>query len=88
MENGIFLMKIRIYIGTYINKFKVNSCNKYVTIKLYIGSLKVKFNKLTSSKWKVLYNLKNHINIVIKGADKWSVIAVNDRKNVSVECYT
>ena len=81
-------MKIRTYIGTCLNKSKLNSCNKYVIIKLYLGSLKEKFNKLTSSKWKVLYNLKNDINIVIKGADKWSVVVVFDRDNTLVECYT
>ena len=42
---------------------------------------KDKFNNLTKSEWKALYDLKNDISIMIKSADKGSAVVVGDRED-------
>ena len=61
-------------------KSKFNPHNKDAAIELYWSSLeekpmkvevpKDKFNNLTKSEWKALYDLKNDVSIMIKSADK------------------
>ena len=72
-------------------KSKFNPRNKNVAIELYLSSLeeklmkvevpKDKFNNLTNSEWKALYDLKNDKSIVIKSADKGSSVLVWDRED-------
>ena len=42
---------------------------------------KGKFNNLTNSEWRALYDLKNDKRIVIKSADKGSAARVWDRED-------
>ena len=61
-------------------KSNFSSCNKDAATELHLRSLEVKlikvevpkdkFNNLTSSKRKALYDLKNHKSVVIEGVDK------------------
>ena len=72
-------------------KSKFNTRNKHVAIELYVTSLeekpmkievpKHKFNNLRNSERKALYDLKNDKSIVIKSADKDSVVVVWDRED-------
>ena len=65
--------------------------NKDVAIEIYISSLEEKlmkieiptdkYNNLTRKERQALYDLKNDKNIVIKGADKGSVVVVWDRED-------
>ena len=65
--------------------------NKDAAIELYLSSLeeklmkvevpKDKFNNLTNSERKALYDLKNDKSIVIKSADKGSAVVVWDRED-------
>ena len=72
-------------------KSKFNPRNKDAAIELYLSSLeeklmkvevpKDKFNNLTKSERKALYDLKNDKSIVIKSADKGSVVVVWGRED-------
>ena len=72
-------------------KPKFNPRNKDAAIELYLSSLeekltkvefpKNKFNSLTNSERKALYDLKNDKSIVIKSADKGSSVLVWDRED-------
>ena len=72
-------------------KSKFNPRNKDAAIELYLSSLeeklmkvevpKDKFNNLTNSERKALYDLKNDRSIVIKSADKGSAVVVWDRED-------
>ena len=67
-------------------KSKFNPRNKDAAIELYLSSLeeklmkvevpKDKFNILTNSERKALYDLKNDKSIVIKSTDKGSAVVV------------
>ena len=71
-------------------KCKFNPCNKDAAIELYLSSLeeklmkvevpKDKFNNLTNSERKALYDLKNDKSIIIKSADKGSAVVVWDKR--------
>ena len=68
-----------------------NPRNKNVVTELYLSSLEKrllkievpqdKFNNLTEGERHTLYNLKDSKTIVIKGADKDSVVVVWDRQD-------
>ena len=87
-------MELRIFIVTCLNTSPslINPRNKDAATELYLNSLeeklmkaevpKDKFNNLTNSKEKALYDLKNDKNILIKSADKASAIAVWDRETI------
>ena len=72
-------------------KSKFNPRNKDAAIELYLSSLKEKlmkvevpkdkFNNLTNSERKALYDLKNDKSIVIKSADKGSAVVVWNRED-------
>ena len=72
-------------------KSKFKPRNKDAAIELYLSSLeeklmkvevpKDKFNNLTNSERKALYDLKNDKSIVIKSADKGSVVVVWGRED-------
>ena len=72
-------------------KSKFNPRNKDAAIELYLSSLeeklmkvevpKDKFNNLTKSERKALYDLKNDTSIVIKSADKGSAVVVWDKED-------
>ena len=72
-------------------KSKFNPRNKDAAIELYLSSLeeklmklevpKDKFNNLTYSERKAVYDLKNDKSIVIKSADKGSAVVVWDRED-------
>ena len=72
-------------------KSKFNPRDKGAAIELYFSSLeeklmkvevpKDKFNNLTNSERKALYDLKNDKSIVIKSADKGSAVVVWDRED-------
>ena len=72
-------------------KSKFNPRNKDVAIELYLSSLeekltkvevpKDKFNNLTNSEQKALYDLKNDKSIVIKSADKGLAVVIWDRED-------
>ena len=72
-------------------KSKFNPRNKDAAIELYLSSLKEKlmkvevpkdkFNNLTNSERKALYDLKNDKSIVIKSADTGSAVVVWDRED-------
>ena len=73
------------------SKSKFNPHNKGAVIELYLSSLeeklmkveipKDKFNSLTNSERKALYDLKNDKSIIIKSADKGSAVVVWDRED-------
>ena len=46
-----------------------------------------RFNNLTKDEWKALYSLKDDPSIIIKGADKGSIVIVWDRKDYLKESY-
>ena len=46
-----------------------------------------RFNNLTKKEWKALYSLKDDPSIIIKGADKGSIVIVWDRKDYLKESY-
>ena len=70
---------------------KFNPRHKDAAIELYLSSLeeklkkvevpKDKFNNLTNSEQKALYDLKNDTSIVIKSADKGSAVVVWDKED-------
>ena len=72
-------------------KSKFNPRNKDAAIELYLSSLeeklmkvevpKDKFNNLTNSERKALYDLKNDKSIVIKSAGKGSAVVVWDKED-------
>ena len=72
-------------------KSKFNPRNKNAAIELYLNSLeeklmkvevpKDKFNNLTNSERKALYDLKSDKSIMIKSADKGSLVVVWDRED-------
>ena len=76
-------------------KSKFNHRNKDAAVELYLSSLleklmkvevpKDKFNNLTNSERKALYDLKNDKSIVIKSADKFSAVVVWDREDYTKE---
>ena len=76
---------------TYISKnVRQYALCKDTAIELYLSSLKEKltkvevpkdkFNNLTNSEWKALYDLKIDKSIVIKSADKGSLVVMWDRE--------
>ena len=75
-----------IHRDMFKSKSKFNPHNKGAVIELYLSSLeeklmkveipKGKFNNLTNSEQKALYDLKNDESIVIKSADKGSAVVV------------
>ena len=79
-----------IHRDMFTPKSKVNPRNKDVIIKQYLSSLKEKlmkveipkgkFNNLTNSERKALYDLKNDENIEIKSADNITAAIVWDRE--------
>ena len=72
-------------------KSKFNPCNEDVAIRPYLSSLEEKlmnvevpndkFNNLTNSEQKALYDLKSNKSIVIESADEGSVVVVCDRED-------
>ena len=78
-----------------LDQFKPKSTfdprNKDAAVEVYMSSLeekltkieipKDKYNNLTSKERQPLYDLKNYKNIVIKGANKGSAVAVWDRED-------
>ena len=46
-----------------------------------------RFNNLTKEEWEVLYSLKDDPSIIIKGADRGSVVIVWDIKDYLKESY-
>ena len=76
-------------------KSRVNPRNKGGAIKIYLSSLeeklmkvevpKDKFNNLTISELKALYDLKDDENIEIKSADKSVAVVVWDREDYITE---
>ena len=78
------------HLQSFMIKSKFNPRNKDAAIELYLSSLeeklmkvevpKDKFNNLTNSEWKALYDLKNDKSIVIKSADKGSLVVMWDRE--------
>ena len=46
-----------------------------------------RFNNLTKEEWEALYSLKDDCSIIIKGADKGSVVVVWDREDYLKEAY-
>ena len=73
-------------------KSKVNPRNKGGAIEIYLSSLKEKlevpkdkFNNLTISELKALYDLKDDENIEIKSADKSAAVVVWDREDYIIE---
>ena len=80
-------MKTTIFIAICLNP----GLYKDAAIELYLSSLeeklmkvevpKDKFNNLTNSEQKALYDLKNDTSIVIKSADKGSAVAVWDKED-------
>ena len=80
-----------IHCDVFKPKSKFNPRNKDAAIELYLSSLeeklmkvevpKDKFNNLTKSERKALYDLKNDKSIVIKSADKGSAVVVWDRED-------
>ena len=84
-----------IHHDMFTPKSKVNPRNKDVIIKLYLSSLneklmkveipKGKFNNLTNSERKTLYDLKNDETIEIKSADKNAAVVVWDREDNIIE---
>ena len=72
-------------------KSKFNPRNKDVAIRPYLSSLEGKpmnvevlndkFNNLTNSEQKALYDLKSDKSIVIESADEGSVVVVWDRED-------
>ena len=80
-----------IHRDMFKRKSKFNPRNKDGAIELYLSSLgeklmkvevpKDKFNNLTNSERKALYDLKNDKSIVIKSADKGSAVVVWDRED-------
>ena len=84
-----------IHRDMFTPKSKVNPRNKDVIIKQYLSSLKEKlmkveipkgkFNNLTNSERKALYDLKNDENIEIKSADKNAAVVVWDREDNIIE---
>ena len=84
-----------IHHDMFTPKSKVNPRNKDVIIKLYLSSLneklmkveipKGKFNNLTNSERKALYDLKNDETIEIKSADTNAAVVVWDREDNIIE---
>ena len=84
-----------IHRDMFTPKSKVNPRNKDIIIKQYLSSLKEKlmkveipkgkFNNLTNSERKALYDLKNDENIEIKSADKNAAVVVWDREDNIIE---
>ena len=84
-----------IHCDMFKPKSKVNPCNKSGAIEIYLSSLeeklmkaevpKDKFNSLTNSEWKALYDYENDKNIKIKSADKSAVAIVWDREDYIIE---
>ena len=80
-----------VHRDIFKTKSKLNPRNKDAVIGLYLSSLeeklikvevrKDKLNSLTKSEQKALYDLKNDKSIVIKSADKGSVVVVWDRED-------
>ena len=80
-----------IHCDMFKTKSKFDPGNKVAAIELYLSSLeeklmkvevpKDKFNNLTKSERKALYDLKNDKSIVIKSADKGSAVVVWDRED-------
>ena len=84
-----------IHCDMFKPKSKVNPCNKGGAIEIHLSSLeekllkaevpKDKFNSLTNSEWKALYDYKNDKNIKIKSVDKSAVAVVWDREDYIIE---
>ena len=80
-----------IPINPFKTKFTFNPRNKYAAIKIYLRNLEVKllkievlkdkFSNRTKGERDSLYNLKNDKTIVIKSADKGSVVVIWDRED-------
>ena len=82
---------LKFHRDMFKTKSKFNPRNKDAAIKLYLSSLEEKlmkveipedkFNNLTNSERKALYDLKNDKSIVIKSTDKGSAVVVWDRED-------
>ena len=80
-----------IHRNMFKPKSEFNPRNKDAAIELYLSSLeeklmkvevpKDKFNNLTTSERKALYDLKNDKSIAIKSADKGSAVVMWDRED-------
>ena len=74
-----------------------NPTNKDVIIETYLSCieerllgidiLSKRFNNLTKDEREALYSLKDDPSIIIKGADKGSIVAVWDREDYLKEAY-
>ena len=84
-----------IHCDMFKSKSTVNPCNKGGAIEIHLSSLEEKllkaevpndkFNSLTNSEWKALYDYKNDKNIKIKSVDKSAVAVVWDREDYIIE---
>ena len=54
---------------------------------LDVEILSKRFNNLTEEEWEALYSLKDDHSIIIKGADKGSVLVIWDREDYLKEAY-
>ena len=78
-------------------KSSFNSGNKDVIIETYLSCLEERlldieipskrFNNLTREEREALYSLKDDPSIIIKGADKGSIVVVWDREDCLKEAY-
>ena len=78
-------------------KSSFNPRNKDVIIERYLSCLEkrlldieipcLKFNNLTKEEREALYSLKDDPSIIIKGADKGSVVVVWEREDYLKETY-
>ena len=83
--------------GRFRPKCSFNPRNKYVIIETYLSCLEERlldnkipskrFNNITKEEREALYNLQDDRSIIIKGADKGSVIVVWDREDYLKEAY-
>ena len=78
-------------------KSSFNPRNKDVIIETYLSCLEerlldieipsIRFNNLTKEEREALYSLKDDPSIIIKGADKGSVVVVWEREDYLKETY-
>ena len=78
-------------------KSSFNPKNKDVIIEIYLSCLEERlldigipskrFNRLTKEEREALYSLKDDCSIIIKGAEKGSVVVVWDREDYVKEAY-
>ena len=87
----------RFVVDRFRLKSSFNPRNKDVIIETYLSCLEERllnieipskrFNNLTKEDREALYSLKDDPNIIIKGADKGSVVVVWDREDYLKEIY-